>query len=381
LLVVATLTLPLFQLKLWEPGPTLMPPELSSRQAYDALTRAGLSGELNAFFVVVHQPPGGPTLAPATVAALDATARALLADPRIARVDSLVTGRPGWTLRRYQALYAQLDNPLARMALLPRLKEGLRQDASGTYTVLRAVPAVGLTSPALRELTVELQTRVLPAVALPAGVSLALGGDVPRRVDLTAEIYSKLPAIVLTVVGVVYLLLLVYFKSLLLPLKAVLMNALPVLGATGALVLVMQHGVGLGLLGLTEAPGAILAMTPVMVFCLTFGLSMDYEVLILSRIQEAHQRGLPDEEAIAVGLSRTGGIVTGAALIMLSVFAPNMASSLANAKELGLALSAAIVLDATVVRLLLVPTAMKAMGRWNWYMPGRKPAPDQDQAA
>jgi RND superfamily putative drug exporter len=154
-------------------------------------------------------------------------------------------------------------------------------------------------------------------------------------------------------------------------LKAVLMNALPVLGATGVLVLVMQHGVGLGLLGMAEAPGAILAMTPVMVFCLTFGLSMDYEVLILSRIQEAHRRGLDDESAIVEGMTRTSGIITGAALIMLSVFAPNMASALPNAKELGLALSAAILIDATVVRLLLVPTAMRAMGRWNWYFPGR----------
>ncbi|MNS58185.1 Membrane protein YdfJ [compost metagenome] len=368
---VALLVVPIGQMRVWEPGPTLMPKELPARQAYDALAEAGLAGELNAFFVTIHQPPGPATLAPGTMAFMDATAKKLQADPRIRRVDSLVTVRPDWTLPRYQTLYAQLDNPIARLALMPRLKGALHQDETGTYVIMRVIPAVGLTSPALRDLAVELGREVLPALPRPAGVTMDLGGDVARRVDLTGEMYAHMPAIIAAVLGSVYLLLLVYFRSLLLPLKAVLMNALPVLGATGVLVLVMQHGVGLELLGMAETPGAILAMTPVMVFCLTFGLSMDYEVLILSRIQEAHRRGLDDEAAIIEGMTRTSGIITGAALIMLSVFAPNMASALANAKELGLALSAAIVIDATVVRLLLVPTAMRAMGRWNWYFPGR----------
>jgi RND superfamily putative drug exporter len=380
-IAVALLMIPLFQLRVWEPGPTLMPRELTARQAYDALTRAGLSGELDAFYVTFHQAPGGPTLAPSTLAAMDDAARRLMADPRIARVDSLVTARPGWTLPRYQALYAQLDNPIARFALMPRLETALRQDAGGTYTVMRVVPRVGLTSPAARELAIDLKAHVLPNVALPAGVRMDLGGNVPRRVDFTTEVYRHFPAIVLTVVGAVYVLLLLYFRSLLLPLKAVLMNAIPVLGATAVLALVMQHGIGAGLLGIDEPPGAILAMTPLMVFCLIFGLSMDYEVLILSRIQEAHRRGMGDDEAIVEGMTRTSGIITGAALIMLSVFAPNMASALVNAKELGLALSTAVLLDATVVRLLLVPTAMRAMGRWNWYFPGRQHTPRNDQAA
>lgn len=371
-LVCALLILPLFQLKLWEPGPTLMPHELTSRQAYDALARNGLAGELDAFYVTVHQAPGAHTLAPATVATMDALAKSLAAHPGVARIDSLVTSRPGWTLSQYQSLYAQLDSPLGRMLWMPRLKLGLHVDESGTDTVMRVVPAIGLTSPAMRQLVVDLRAQVLVPAVLPPGVTVDMGGNVPRRVDFTAEVYGKLPWVVGTVVATVYLLLLAYFRSLVLPLKAVLMNAIPVLGAAGVLVLVMQQGVGVGLLGITEPPGAILAMTPIVLFCVVFGLSMDYEVLILSRIAEAHRRGLPDEEAIVEGMTRTSGIITGAALIMLSVFAPNLFSALVNAKELGLALSTAVLLDASVVRLLLVPTAMRAMGRWNWYFPGRK---------
>jgi RND superfamily putative drug exporter len=381
--VCVLLILPLTHIKLWEPGPTLMPKELTSRQAYDALARNGMAGELDAFYVTVHQAPAKQTLAPGTLVAMDGLARALQAYPGVARVDSIVTARPGWTLPQYQALYAQLDSPLTRMLLMPRLKLALHVDEEGTDSVMRVVPKIGLTSPAMRQLVLDLRSHVLAAAALPAGVTVDMGGNVPRRVDFTAEIYGKSPWVVGTVVAAVYVLLLAYFRSLLLPLKAVLMNAIPVLGAAGVLVLVMQEGVGLNLLGLAEPPGAILAMTPMMLFCVVFGLSMDYEVLILSRIAEAHRRGLPDDEAIVEGMSRTSGIITGAALIMLSVFAPNLFSALVNAKELGLALSTAVLLDASVVRLLLVPTAMRAMGRWNWYFPGdrHKAARSVDRAA
>lgn len=358
-------------LKLWEPSPSLLPHELSSRQGYEALAKAGLAGELDAFYLVVHQPPGPRVLAPETVAVMHRAAVALEADSRVLRVDSLVSGRPGWDADRYAALYAQLDQPLLKPLLMPRLALGLREDPSGTYAVLRIVPAVGLSSPELRTLVLDLQARVLPGLAPPAGVRLDLGGNVPRRVDFTSEIYGKTPWVVGSAVFAVYALLLVYFRSLLLPLKAVAMNMLPVLGALAVLVLVLQDGVGARWLGIDEVPGAIMAMTPLMVFCLVFGLGMDYEVLILSRIREAHEAGLPDHEAIARGMASTSGVVTGAALIMLSVFTPNVFSALLNAKELGLGLTVAVLIDATIVRLLLVPTVMRGMGRWNWYFPGR----------
>ncbi|MDB5096156.1 MAG: family transporter [Cyanobacteria bacterium RYN_339] len=365
--LLGLLIIQLGHMRLWEPGPTLLPTSLSSRQGYDVLAKAGLGGEIDSLFVVVQQPPGDRTLAPATLEAMAGLRARLKADPRIARVDSildLVADDAGHRDR----FFAQLDDPFGRMLLMPRLTSALKHDAEGTFTIMRVIPRQGLASPFLRDLVIDIQHRQLMA---PPGVQLFLGGNAARRVDFTTALYSQMPLMGGLVVGSIYLLLLVYFRSLLLPLKAVVMNAVPVMGACGVLVLVFQDGWGAGLLGLDGPPGAVMAMTPIVLFCLVFGLSMDYEVLILSRVREAHLAGCNDDEAIRMGMSSTGGIITGAAAIMLSVFAPNLASALVNAKELGLGLSTAVLIDATAIRLLLVPAFMKAMGSWNWYFPGR----------
>jgi RND superfamily putative drug exporter len=364
----AVLTLLIVQLghmRLWEPGPTLLPASLSSRQGYDVLAKAGLAGEIDSLFVVVQQAPGDHTLAPATLEAMAALRTRLKADPRIARVESvldLVPDDPG----RRARFFGQLDDPFGRLMLLPRLRPVLARDADGTTTLMRVIPKQGLASPFLRDLVLDIQKDDL---AGPAGVKLDLGGYAARRVDFTTELYRQMPLMGGLVVGSIYLLLMLYFRSVVLPLKAVVMNAVPVLGACGVLVLVFQDGVGSQLLGIGAPPGAVMAMTPIVLFCLVFGLSMDYEVLILSRVREAHLAGCSDEEAIRMGMSSTGGIITGAAAIMLTVFGPNMASAMVNAKELGLGLSTAVLIDATAIRLLLVPAFMKALGGWNWWFP------------
>ncbi|HEY9721365.1 MAG TPA: MMPL family transporter [Oscillatoriaceae cyanobacterium] len=362
--LVVLLIAQLGHLRIWEPGPTLLPAELPSRQAYDVLARHHLTGELDAFYVVVHQPPGPQVVAPDTLTAMDGLSQALLRDPRIRRIDSLLSVG---TLAQARAVAAQLNNPLLAPLVERRLSLALREDPHGTTTIMRVVPRDGMTTPDVCDLVAFVQ-RTMADTARPPGLTWELGGDMPRRVDFTNEIYGKAPWVVLCVVGGIYLLLFVYFRSYVLPAKAVLMNAIPVLGGCAMLVLVLQDGVGASLLGI-QPPGAVMAMTPLMLFSMTFGLSMDYEVLILSRVREAHRRGLDDEAAIVEGMTRTSGVVTGAALIMLSVFAPNLFSELINAKELGIGLSGAIILDATIVRLLLVPTVMRGLGRWNWLGP------------
>jgi RND superfamily putative drug exporter len=379
-LVLSALVLQVGHMRLWEPGPTLLPPSLSSRQGYDALARAGLAGELDSLFVVIHQVPGPHTLAPATLEVMASAKAQLLADPRVSKVDSLLDLVKDGDAQQRDALFLGLDGPIGKWMLLPRLKHVLAADETGTYTVMRVAPREGLTSPSLRELVIDIQRKILPGLSRANGLKVDLGGNAARRVDFTTEVYSMLPAMILLVVSAIYGVLLAYFRSVLLPLKAIAMNALPVLGATGVLVLVFQDGWGAHLIGLDAAPGAVMAMTPIVVFCLVFGLSMDYEVLILSRIQEAHLRGLDNDAAIHAGMSSTGAIISGAAAIMLSVFVPNMFSQMINAKELGLGLSTAVILDATAIRLLLVPAFMKALGRWNWYFPGAQKVPAAAQA-
>jgi len=161
----------------------------------------------------------------------------------------------------------------------------------------------------------------------------------------------------------------VVFRSLLVPLKAVIMNLLSIGAAYGVVVAVFQWGWGASLIGVgREAP--VEAWAPVFIFAIVFGLSMDYEVFLVARIQEQHERGASDREAVATALSATGGVITSAAAVMITVFALFLLSHVVLVRTLGLGLSSAVLLDATLVRMALVPAVMTMAGRWNWWMPG-----------
>jgi uncharacterized membrane protein YdfJ with MMPL/SSD domain len=158
------------------------------------------------------------------------------------------------------------------------------------------------------------------------------------------------------------------FRSVVIAAKAILLNLLSVAAAYGILVVVFQHGLGKGVLGFSSTAG-IDPVVPLLLFVILFGLSMDYHVFILSRIREAFRRGASTEEAIAEGIKSTAGVVTSAAIVMVAVFAVFIALSLLMFKQFGVGLAAAILIDATIVRGVLLPASMKLLGAWNWYMP------------
>jgi RND superfamily putative drug exporter len=165
-----------------------------------------------------------------------------------------------------------------------------------------------------------------------------------------------------------YFLLLRAFLSVVLPIKAVLMNCLSVAATYGVLVLLFQHGIGHDIFGFKTSP-QIEGWIPIFLFAVLFGLSMDYEVFLLSRMREEWDRTHDNEHAVAYGLEHTGRIITAAAIIMIAAFSGFTAGRFVGLQEFGVGLSAAILLDATVVRALMVPAAMKLLGRWNWYLP------------
>jgi RND superfamily putative drug exporter len=165
-----------------------------------------------------------------------------------------------------------------------------------------------------------------------------------------------------------YFLLLRAFRSVVLPIKAVLMNLLSVAATYGVMVLTFQHGIGHDLLGMGRSP-QIEGWIPIFLFAVLFGLSMDYEVFLLSRMREEWDKTHDNEHAVAYGLEHTGRIITAAAIIMIAAFSGFTAGRFVGLQEFGVGLSAAILLDATVVRALMVPAAMKLLGRWNWYLP------------
>jgi len=203
-----------------------------------------------------------------------------------------------------------------------------------------------------------------------AGAQAAVGGEVAGSRDFNQALKSHMPLVFAFVLGLAFLLLLVSFRSLVIAITAVMLNLLSVAAAYGLLVLVFQHGFGESLLDF-QATGSIVAWLPLFLFVVLFGLSMDYHVFILSRIREAHDRGLATDDAIAHGIKSTAGVVTAAATVMVFVFAIFATLSQLSMKQLGVGLAAAVLIDATLIRGVLLPATMKLLGEANWYLPRR----------
>jgi len=213
----------------------------------------------------------------------------------------------------------------------------------------------------------RIRDRYVAAARFPATADVIVTGAPAFGVDFIDRAYSAFPWLVLAVLVLSYLLLLRAFRSIVLPAKAVLMNLLSVCATYGVLVLVFANGAG-DIIGLQGSP-QIEAWIPIFLFAMLFGLSMDYEVFLLSRMREEWDRTHDNELAVSSGLEHTGRIITAAALIMIAAFAGFTAGSFVGLQEFGIGLSVAILLDATIVRALLVPAIMKLLGDWNWYLP------------
>jgi RND superfamily putative drug exporter len=206
--------------------------------------------------------------------------------------------------------------------------------------------------------------------AIPADATIYAGGGPPQGVDYLDRSYAWFPWLVLGALVLTYLLLLRAFRSVLLPLKAVLLNVLSVAATYGLLVVVFEWGVGSAVLGLHQV-AQIEGWIPIFLFAMLFGLSMDYEVFLVTRMREGWDETGDNRAAVALGLERTGRIVTAAALIMVAAFSGFLAGRIAGLQEFGAGLAFAILLDATIVRAILVPSLMALFGRWNWWLPGR----------
>jgi RND superfamily putative drug exporter len=201
-----------------------------------------------------------------------------------------------------------------------------------------------------------------------------VGGLPAFSADYERSVAGRFPGVVALVVGGTLLALLVGFRSVLVPVKAVLLNLLSVAAAFGALVLVFQDGYGVRLLGLEGPVDGVFPIVPALVFCSVFGLSMDYEVFLVTRVREERLAGRSDDEAIVEGVARTGPVITSAAAVMIAVFAAFMLGRFVLMKMLGFALAVAVLLDATVIRLAIGPALLCLAREFNWW-PGERPAP------
>jgi RND superfamily putative drug exporter len=186
--------------------------------------------------------------------------------------------------------------------------------------------------------------------------------------DFSQLLAERLPLVFAFVLGFAFLLLLVTFRSIVVPIKAIALNLLSVGAAYGVLVLVFQNGLGESLLGF-HSNGGVSSWLPLFLFVILFGLSMDYHVLILSRVREGVDRGMSSDEAVRSGIAATAGTVTSAAIVMVAVFSIFATLTMLDMKEMGVGLAVAVLIDATIVRAVLLPAAMKLLGDRNWYLP------------
>ena len=222
--------------------------------------------------------------------------------------------------------------------------------------------------PAAQSFVHRLRSRLVPDASFPAGVDVLAGGAPPQGVDFLHLVFTTFPWVILGVLALTYVLLLRAFRSVLLPLKAIVLNLLSVGASYGMLVVVFRFGVGHDTIGLYRDP-QVEGWIPPFLFATLFGLSMDYEVFLVTRMREMWDAGADNTTAVAHGLERTGRIVTAAALIMIAAFSGLIAGRIVGLQEFGLGLAVAILIDATLIRSILVPSLMAVFGRWNWWLP------------
>jgi RND superfamily putative drug exporter len=239
---------------------------------------------------------------------------------------------------------------------------------AGDSALIQATPSAPSESDAAVALVDRLRDSVVPGSALASQAVVDVGGETARGDDVRKQVSGSMWKIILFVLSLSFVVLMVMLRSLILPLKAVLMNLLSIGAAFGVLVAIFQWGWFDGLLGF-ESQGALDTINIPLIFAIVFGLSMDYEVFLMSRIRERYMVHGDNERAVAEGLSTSARTISSAALIMTSVFAVFVLTGVPSIKELGVGCAVAIALDATLVRLILVPAAMKLMGAWNWWMP------------
>ncbi len=360
------------------PGAASLPAGAESRIGYDALLSRFDAGVLSPIEVALtwsgsrQQDP----FAPANITTLWGFGRRLEAQPGVSQVTSIVTvpGVDGplptllfWRLVHGAATSAGSAGVGGAATLTSAQLRSARLLATATaapgIALFRVAPAASPDSAAAQRLVDRIRS-LFP----PSGTTLWVAGLSAGERDYTSSISARFPWIILFVVVVTYAVLLLFLRSVLLPLKAVIVNGLSLLAAYGALVWVFQFGHLEWLLHFTST-GSVDANIPVLLFCTVFGVSMDYEVFLLSRVREEWLASGDNRASVSAGLARTGRIITGAALIVVAVAGSFAFTSILVIKAIGTGLAVAVALDATVIRVLMVPAVMRLLGRWNWWLP------------
>ncbi|MEU8798915.1 MMPL family transporter [Spirillospora sp. NPDC048819] len=378
-LVLLALSVPTLSLRFGVMADSMSSSEMESRQAYDIVAEEFGAGHYSPFVVVAKVPGEGERDKPErTVPTVDGMQGLTgLTGPAVPEPSPSPTGQS-----RPKGAPDTSKKPDKRAVLLAQeLRRALSEApgvvfagepiVTGTTAIVRVTPRDAPHAETTTDLVHRLRTVEIPAVRDEhPGAEIYLGGENPAIIDLAETVGDRMLTVVIAVVGVALLLLVIAFRSIVVPVKAALMNLLSIGASFGVVTAVFQWGWGIGLLGLDQAI-PIMSFIPLFMFALIFGLSMDYEVFLLSRIKEEYERTGDPHESVVIGIGATARLITSAALIMIFVFASFVPQPDPMVKMMALGLAVAVAVDATIVRLVLVPALMSLLGHANWWWPGR----------
>jgi RND superfamily putative drug exporter len=301
---------------------------------------------------------------------IDLNVRAYSDEPSVVTLKTLEGAFPAITLGKVEVAVTGDQNAAETaqriLAEDSRLSGSALQELTPDSYLVTANLTVPDDSKEAEDVVKDARTRL--AAGMPPETGADVGGTTARSIDYADKVLDKTAPVVIATLALCFLLLLVMLRSPVLALKAVIMNLMSIAAAMGLTVLVFQEGHGESLLDFTS-PGYLQAWLPLTLFVVLFGLSMDYEVFLVSRIREEYQRTGSNTEAVASGLAKTGGVITSAALIMIAIFGAFLICPAPEIKQLGFGLAVAVLIDATIMRALLVPAFMKLAGRANWWCP------------
>ena len=335
--LLLVLAFPLINLRLGQQDNSVLPKSTTQRQSYDAMASGFGAGSNGPLLIAVKF----PTPAQPAQAGGDPTT-----DPRL----------------------TNLQNTIAKTANVQSVAPAT-VDPSGTGAVFSVVAKTSPSSDQTENLVNNLRDTVIPKAVASSGLTVYVGGQTAGYIDLAEKIGAKLPLMIAIVVLLSFIVLTLAFHSVVIPIKAAVMNLLSVGAAYGIVTFIFQEGHGIGIVGLPHSI-PIVSYAPLLMFAILFGLSMDYEVFLVSQIQERYHATGDAGEAVVEGLARTGRVITSAALVMVFVFSSFVLNGDPVVKQFGIGLAVAIALDATVVRCMLVPSVMEVLGRRSWYLPG-----------
>lgn len=360
---IALITWPLAQIKIGLPRSRWFPDNTESAEGVKLLENIGASGALQPVRIVLQAPPGDRIVGTRYLRGLRRFSDSVKADPRVSQVRGVVDLERGMSMLQYVMLYSNVDAAKARV---PEFYSAyLSEDNRTTLMDIFLADTTSFTGS--MDVVRRIRGVVKSGVRGLDSVEVLVGGFAASSVDLQDDLLEQFPTIVLLVLVTTAMMLAFAFRSLLVPLKAVLLNCMSVFGAFGVTVLVFQEGFGAGLFGLDGPTEAVMVVVPVVVFAVVFGLSMDYGVFLLARIKEAYDRSGRNDQATMEGLTATASVITSAAAIMIVVFGVFAFSRVLAAQMMGFGLAVAVFLDATIIRMVLFPAVMHVFGRWNWW--------------